>query len=158
MAGDGTSTFWVALYGAVLSTVLAASKLLSDRPIVVIKPAEVSSTPPYVLLGIQNPSRRPLFIDGHRQIRLSGPRHDYGVIAVVPLNSQEDIGREFARAGRRPFLYVPPEGTATLRIGGIVDNSSRVIVIWWHHNWWPLFRLPAFARVTSDLAKEINPQ
>ena len=127
----------------------------------VIKPAEVSSTPPYVLLGIQNPSRRPLFIDGHRQIRLSGPRHDYGIIVSILSRSihRRTLDGSLRRAGPGvPSSTLPPEGTATLRIGGIVDNSSRVIVIWWHRNWWPLFRLPAFARVTSDLAKEINPQ
>ena len=82
-----------------------------------IKPAEVSSTPiRFAVFGIQNPSRRPLFIDGHRQIRLSCPRHDYGVIASCPAQLRRTLGWSLRGAGRRPSLYVPPEGTATLRI------------------------------------------
>ena len=153
-----------ALWGAVLSTALALLKLVPEHSIVVIAPARASAVPPYVLVHLVNPSRQPLFIVGYRQIRLSGPHQDYGVIRNSPLSAHEDIARAFAARSRGarqffPMIHVPPEGTATLRVSRIAENSGRVIVLFWHRNWWPLsfVKLWSCIRVTYDLADQINP-
>jgi hypothetical protein len=153
-----------AVWGAGLSTLLALQKLVPERPILALGPARGSARPPYVLLQLTNPSQQPLFIVGCRQIRLSGPRQDYGVILDAPLSLHEDIARVIdAKArggpGAFPLIHVPPQGTVTLRISRITEHSGRVIVLLWHRNWWPLsFKMWSMMRVTSALAEQINPR
>jgi hypothetical protein len=147
----------LAFYAAVLSTVLALAKLLPEKPIVVLEPVG-GSDPPDVRLLVFNPSRRPLFIEGCTQRRRAGSHDDFGIVEERPLYQQEQIAREFLdrlRSDRYPRIYVPPEKTAALRVSKITDGADRVVVIWWHRNWWPLsfLKLPTCVRVTAELAR-----
>ena len=87
------------------------------------------------------------------------------MLEEVPGSQREAIAREIitrSHGGRQffPTIHVPPEGTATLRVSRIAENSGRVIVLFWHRNWWPLsfVKLWSFVRVTYDLAEQINPR
>jgi hypothetical protein len=149
----------LAIYAAVLSTILALSKLLPEGPVVFFEPVE-GSDPPDARIRIFNPSQRALFIDGCRQIRRAGPHEHFGVVEDRPLHQQEQIARAFMErlrpdGPRQPKLYVAPGQVVTLRVNNIGDGADRVVIIWWHRNWWPLFfvRFPAFARITADLVR-----
>lgn len=106
-----------------------------------------------------------MFIDGCAQISFSSVRDRFRIIADQPLNRREEIAHAFeirSRGKNRRYLklYVPAESTGLLRVGGICDRSARLLIIGWHRNWAlrPFVRVPAFVRVTSKLAAQINPK
>ena len=152
----------VAIYGAGLSTVLALSRLNAKRPVICLARAQKpGDDPPSARLQIVNHAKRPLFIDGSRQIRVRGPRKKFGIVEQQPLYQQETIARAYAeRRGDRsryPRLYVPAEGEAFLSVSGIEDGSARLVIIWWHRNWlFHRLRLPEPVWVTSDLVSQAN--
>jgi hypothetical protein len=100
----------LAIYAAVLSTILALSKQLPKGPIVVFEPVE-DSDPPDCRLRIFNPSRRALFIDGCSQIRRAGPHENFGVVEERPLHKQEQIARAF----RERLRWSPETGQVAKR-------------------------------------------
>jgi hypothetical protein len=119
----------------------------------------------YVRLRVINPSKRAMFIDGCSQISLSSVRDRFSIIADQPLNQREEIAHAFeirlrGKDKRYVKLYVPPESTGLLRVSRIHDGSARLLIIWWHRNWalLPYVKVPAFVRVTSRLAAQINPK
>ena len=53
------------------------------------------------------------------------------------------------------MVYVLPDEVATLRVSGITNGADRVIILWWHRNWWPLssficLRLRAYRLIVSS--------
>jgi hypothetical protein len=146
--------------------VLFLGRALPDAPIITLEPADNASTPAYVRLRVINPSKRAMFIDGCSQIPFSSARNRFSIIVDQPLNQRrEEIAHAFeiksrGKNKRHLKLYVAADSTGLLRVGGICDGSAWLLIIWWHRNWalLPFVRVPAFVRVTSKLAAQINPK
>jgi hypothetical protein len=162
MADGGTSTFWVAVYGAVLSTVLALVKLIPEWPMVIVGPVEIRGADQAATVSVRiiYPAKRPLFIQG--SIQLPPWKKRFHIIAERPLDLRETIVRNYEerqgyhRPGRLR-LHVPPAETMLLTVSGIGAGQTRWIVFWWHRNWllrWLL--LPASVRVSPALAAVMN--
>lgn len=154
---DWWRTF-AAVWGAVLSTVLAFLRLLPEPPLLNLEPYDRSS-PEWIRLRVINLSKRPLVIEGHRQIRFRGNRAPLGLVLDAALDPQQASEEFYARMGRRaqyPRFYVRPESGFPLLVSQVHKNTDRVLILCWHRNWLIPVKLPAFIRVSRKTVEQIN--
>jgi hypothetical protein len=148
----------VAIYGAVLSTILALAKIIPEWPVVTLVPADrPDDDSPGVSLSVFNPAKRSLFIEGNKQFPGSAPAFHLRERRI--LNRREEITRAYVERLEpprlTPRLFVPARGEAFLSVSGM-DEAKRLIVLWRHRNWLVPLRLPVFVRVSSSLASVVN--
>jgi len=148
------------IWGAVVSTVLALAKLIPAWPVVTVVPQERPGDHPLMVgLSVFNPSKRSLIIDGNRQFPRSArpyrfhERRGRNTRADLVLAFRQNLGPPHLE----PRLFVPAQGEAILDVSGIEEApEGRLIVLWWHRNWLIRRRLPAWVRVSAELASAVD--
>jgi hypothetical protein len=148
---------FLAFYGAVLSTLLAAAKIIPEWPVITLDRAIPDPDPGVIHVRIPNPTKRALFVEGNTQFRANPLR----IAVEQPLNRRADIQtayEEHLKARRViPRLCVPAEAVGLLRVSGIEEvKPARLIVLWWHRSWLLRWKLPAWVWVSDPLALMVN--
>ena len=148
----------VAIYGVGLSTILALAKIIPEWPVVTLVLAGgPDDHSPGVSLSVFNPAKRSLFIEGNKQFPRPAPA--FHLRERRTLNRREEITRAFDEHLQpprlTPRLFVPAQGEAFLNVSGM-DETKRLIVLWWHRNSLIPLRLPVFVWVSSSVASVVN--